>query len=174
MSLVNVIVFVLVLGICNGSNDSVPLRLLLVLNVQGGLGVPNWDRGLEILHAAQLAANRINRDPSILPGHHLELIEVDTGTCIPSFDSKALINFVHQITLKDRNIVGVVGLFCSSVAQLILPLAGQKEFSLPQISGSASPVLRNQEKYPYLWHIRISGTGEVSVSLLHILKPCTG
>jgi len=153
MNLVKTVLFILVFGICNGSSDSVPLRLLLVLNVQGGPGVPKWDRGLEILPAAQLAANMINRDPSILPGHHLELIQVDTGTCIPSFDSKALINFVHQITLKDRNIVGVVGLFCSSVAQLILPLAGHTEFSLLQISGSASPVLRNQEKYPYLWHM---------------------
>jgi len=174
MKSVSILLFLLVAGHGIISCDSIVLQLLVVLNVQGGPGVPKWDRGLEILPAAQLAANMINRDPSILPGHHLELIQVDTGTCIPSFDSKALINFVHQITLKDRNIVGVVGLFCSSVAQLILPLAGQKEFSLPQISGSASPVLRNLEKYPYLWHIRISGTGEVSVSLLHILKPCTG
>ena len=148
-----IVLFLLVVGTCKGSSDAIALRLLVVLNVQGGPGVPNWDRGLEILPAAQQAADRINGDPSILHGHHLELIQVDTGTCIPNFDSKALINFVQQITLRDQNIVGVVGLFCSSVAQLILPLTGHGGFSLLQISGSASPVLHNEEKYPYLWHM---------------------
>ena len=148
-----VLLFLLVVGVISCHGDSITFQLLVVLNVQGGPGVPNWDRGLEILPAAQQAADRVNGNPSILHGHHLELIQVDTGTCIPNFDSKALINFVQQITLKDRNIVGVVGLFCSSVAQLILPLVGHRGFSLLQISGSASPVLHNQEKYPYLWHM---------------------
>ena len=127
----------------------------VILNVQGGPEVPRWDRGLEILPAAQLAVDKINRDPNILPGYQLELIQVDTGTCTHSFQfhSEGLINFVHQITQEKNHIVGVVGLFCTSVAQLLSPLAGHQGISLLHISGSTSPVLHNQEKYPYLWHM---------------------
>ena len=126
-----------------------------MLNVQGGPEVPWWDRGLEILPAAQLAVDKINGDPSILPGYQLELIQVDTGTCTHSFQfhSEWLINFVHQITREENHIVGVVGLFCTSVVQLLSQLAGHQGMSLLHISGSTSPALRNQEKYPYLWHM---------------------
>ena len=144
----NVLLFLLIVGTCRGSSNESVLQLLVVLNVQGGPGVPRWDRGLEILQAAQLVVDKINGDPSILPGYHLELVQVDTGTCTHSFHSEGLINFVHQITQEKNHIIGVVGLFCTSVAQLLSPLAGHQGISLLQISGSASPVLRNQEKYP--------------------------
>ena len=80
---------------------------------------------------------------------------MDTGTCTHSsqFNSEGLINFVHQITQEENHIVGVVGLFHTSVAQLLSQLAGHQGISLLQISGSASYALRNQEKFPYLWHM---------------------
>ena len=42
---------------------------------------PRWDRGLELLPAAQLAVDRINQDFTILPGYNLELTELDAGIC---------------------------------------------------------------------------------------------
>ena len=106
-----------------------------------------------------------NGDPSILAGYNLELIQVDTGKCTHNFHSEGLINFVHQITLEGNHIVGVVGLFCISVAQLLSPLAGHQGVGLLQISGSASPVLRNQERHPYLWHMVPSSAVYVDVVL---------
>ena len=161
MKLVSVFLFLLVTGICKGHSNVSVLQLLVVLNVQGGHGAPRWDRGTEILPAAQLAVERINEDLSFLPEYRLELVPVDTGTCTSDFNSEALINFIHGITQEEQHIVGVVGLFCTSVAELISPLAGHRGISLLQIAGSASPVLRNQEKYPYLWHMTPSSTAYV-------------
>ena len=165
MKLEKVLLFLLVAKTCRGSSDGSVLQLLVVVNVQGGPGVPRWDRGLEILPAAQLVVDKINRDPSILTGHQLALIQVDTGTCTYNFHSEGLINFVHQITQEENHIVGVVGLFCTSVTQLLSPLAGYQGISLLQISGSASPILRNQEKYPYLWHMIPSSAAYVDAVL---------
>ena len=161
MKLVSVFLFLLITGICKGHSNVSVLQLLVVLNVQGGHGAPRWDRGTEILPAAQLAVERINEDLSFLPEYHLELVPVDTGTCTNDFKSEALINFIHGITQEEQHVVGVVGLFCTSVAQLISPLAGHRGISLLQIVGSASPVLRNNEKYPYLWHMTPSSTAYV-------------
>ena len=154
MKIESILLCLMIVGASNGSGNSSVLRLLIALNVQGGPEVPRWDRGLEILPAAQLAVDKVNGDPSILPGYQLEPIQVDTGTCRTNgFQSEALINFFHQIVQEESHIVGAVGLFCTGVTQLLSPLAGHQGISLVQISGSASPLLRNQERYPYLWHI---------------------
>ena len=154
MKIKSILLCLMIVGASNGSGNSSVLRLLIALNVQGGPEVPRWDRGLEILPAAQLAVDKVNGDPSILPGYQLEPIQVDTGTCRTNgFQSEALINFFHQIVQEESHIVGAVGLFCTGVTQLLSPLAGHQGISLVQISGSASPLLRNQERYPYLWHI---------------------
>ena len=161
----NLFLFLLIVETCRGRGNRSVLQLLVVLNVEGGPEVPRWDRGLEILPAAQLAVDKINGDPSILPGYNLELIQVDTGKCTHNFHSEGLINFVRQITQEENHIVGVVGLFCTSVAQLLSPLAGHQGISLLQISGSASPVLRNQERHPYLWHMVPSSAAYIDAVL---------
>ena len=154
MKIESILLCLMIVGASNGSGNSNVLRLLIALNVQGGPEVPRWDRGLEILPAAHLAVDKVNGDPSILPGYQLEPIQVDTGTCRTNgFQSEALINFFHQIVQEESHIVGAVGLFCTGVTQLLSPLAGHQGISLVQISGSASPLLRNQERYPYLWHM---------------------
>ena len=154
MKIKSILLCLMIVGASNGSGNSSVLRLLIALNVQGGPEVPRWDRGLEILPAAHLAVDKVNGDPSILPGYQLEPIQVDTGTCRTNgFQSEALINFFHQIVQEESHIVGAVGLFCTGVTQLLSPLAGHQGISLVQISGSASPLLRNQERYPYLWHM---------------------
>ena len=160
-----ILLFLLILGTCRGSSNESVLQLLVVLNVQGGPEVPRWDRGLEILPAAQMAVEKINGDHSILPGYQLELVQVDTGTCTHNFHSEGLINFVHQITQEENHIVGVVGLFCTTVTQLLSPLAGHQGINLLHISGSASPALHNQEKFPYLWHMIPSSTAYVDAVL---------
>jgi len=98
MKLVSVLLFLLITGICQGHSSAGVLQVLVVLNIQGGHGVPRWDRGIEILRAAQLAVERINEDLNFLPEYHLELVPVDTGTCTNNFNVEALVNFLHRIT----------------------------------------------------------------------------
>ena len=166
MKIRNILLFLVIVGTSNCSGNGSVLRLLIALNVQGGPEEPRWDQGLEILPAAQVAVDKVNGDPSILPGYQLELIQVDTGPChTHSFQSEGLINFFHQLVQEENHIVGVVGLFCTSVAQLLSPLAGHQGISLAQISGSVSPVLHNQERYPYLWHMIPSSAAYVDTVL---------
>ena len=54
------------------------LQNLVMLNQKTHQENSAWTRGLEILPAAQVAVDRINQDPTILPGYNLELTELDT------------------------------------------------------------------------------------------------
>ena len=63
-------------------------------------------------------------------------------------------NFVRHVTSGDLNIVGVVGLVCSTVTQAISPLAGRPGIDLLQISaGATSPVFSSKEEYPRLYRL---------------------
>ena len=67
------------------ATNTTTLRLLVMLNLrtpqEDSAWTPRWNRRLELLPAAQLAVERINQDPTILPGYNLELTEQDNGTC---------------------------------------------------------------------------------------------
>ena len=103
------------------------LRLLVILNLktcqQDSAWTPRWNRGLELLPAAQLAVERINQDPTILPGYNLELTELDTGTCDQGYPSDALFQFVNEITQEEQTLVGVVGAFCITLAKPVALVA---------------------------------------------------
>ena len=81
MKLVSVFLFLLIPGICKGQSSAGVLQLLVVLNVQGGHGVPRWGRGIEILRAAQLAVERINEEAS--QGHRQNFEGVSFSTKVP-------------------------------------------------------------------------------------------
>ena len=91
-----------------------------------------WDKGLEQIPMARIARDEINQREDILQGYELELIEASSDACQYSVSSKALVNFVQNaIGLNgDSNVIGVVGLACSSVTANISPVAGRKEVSL--------------------------------------------
>ena len=76
------------------ATNTTTLRLLVMLNLrthqEDSAWTPRWNRGLELLPAAQLAVERINQDPTILPGYNLELTELDTGNCDQGYPSDAL------------------------------------------------------------------------------------
>ena len=76
--------------------NTTTLRLLVMLNLgtrhEDSVWTPRWDRGLELLPAAQLAVDRINQDPTILPGPYI-ITEMDTGACDHGYPSDALFEF---------------------------------------------------------------------------------
>ena len=107
-----------------------------------------------LLTAAQLAVDKINMRNDILPGYNLELIPAKAETCNQNLVTEALGNFVRHVTDRYCNIVGVVGLLCSTVTQAVSPLAGRPEIDLLQISaGATSPVFTNEKEYPRLYRM---------------------
>ena len=114
---------------------------------------PPCHRGEELISAAQLAVDRINMRDDILRNYKLELVPANTETCSQSLVTEALGNCVRHVT-GDLNIVGVVGLVCSTVTQAVSPLAGRPGIGLLQISaGAISPVFSSEEEYPHLYRM---------------------
>ena len=139
------------------ATNTTTLRLLVMLNLkthqEDNAWTPRWDRGLELLPAAQVAVDRINQDPTILPGYNLELTELDTGTCDHGYPSDALFQFVNEITQEEQHLVGVVGAFCTTLAKAVALVAERSGTNLLQILGSPSPALHDRVRYPHLFHI---------------------
>ena len=154
--------WMVVLGICylNFSNAQVELPTLSLLTLvplpepEGISPRPLYHGGEELISAAQLAVEKINMRNDILPGYRLELVPANTETCNQSLVTEAPVNFVRHVTSGDLNIVGVVGLVCSTVTQAISPLAGRPGIDLLQISaGATSPVFSSKEEYPRLYRM---------------------
>ena len=86
--------------LCNKFNHT--STLIVMLNIKSHLTwIQRRNRGLELLPAAQVAVERINQDPTILPGYNLELTELDTGTCDQGYPSDALFQFVSEIAQEE-------------------------------------------------------------------------
>ena len=141
------------------ATNTTTLQLLVMLNLrthqEDSAWTPRWDRGLELLLAigAQLAVDRINQDPTILPGYNLELTELDTGTCDQGYPSDALFQFVNEVTQEEQQLVGVVGAFCTTLAKAVALVAERSGTNLLQILVSPSPALHDRVQYPHLFHI---------------------
>ena len=154
------------------ATNTTTLRLLVMLNLrthqEDSAWTPRWDRGLELLPAAQVAVERINQDPTILPRYNLELTELDTGTCDQGYPSGALFQFVSEIAQEKQTLVGVVGAFCTTLAKAVALVAERSGTNLLQILISPSPALHDRVRYPHLFHIIPSSVvyGEAVCSLV--------
>ena len=152
----------LLLGICSlvfaSAQAEIPtLSLLTLVPLAEPAGLssgPHYHGGEELISAAQLAVEKINMRNDILPGYRLEIVLANTETCNQSLVTEAPVNFVRHVTSGDLNIVGVVGLVCSTVTRAISPLAGRPGIDLLQISaGATSPVFSSKEEYPRLYQM---------------------
>ena len=148
---------ILVLAVCYpvfAAQAGIPTVHLLALVPPGLSPRPPYHGGEELISAAQLAVEKINMRNDILPGYRLELVPANAETCNQSLVTEAPVNFVRHVTSGDLNIVGVVGLVCSTVTQAISPLAGRPGIDLLQISaGATSPVFSSKEEYPRLYRM---------------------
>ena len=169
--------FLILFVICypvSAENESQPqlptLHLLAMVPLPETRLFPYHREDWEILSAAELAVDKINRRDDILPGYRLELIPVNTETCNQSLVTEAPVNFVRQyVTGGDLSIVGVVGLVCSTVTQAISPLTGRPEIDLLQISaGAISPLFASEKEYPLLYRMISSSAvyNDVVLSLM--------
>ena len=151
MQLLLLLTFCCTLIAGNGKEAETPtLRLLVLVPHQ-----PPYQEGV-LRAAAQLAVDKINMKDDILAGYNLELVRANAETCNQRLVTEALGNFVRSVTDRDLNIVGVVGLLCSTVTQAVSPLAipERPEVDLLQISaGATSPVFTNVKEYPRLYRM---------------------
>jgi hypothetical protein len=140
------------------SNDKLQILIMLPLSPIAAdrdhhrTEVEQWDRGLEILPGAQIAVEAINKDPHLLPGYELEIVEKSVDPCIPLEVHSNLNAFVPFAKGSlQNNTIAVLGLFCDRLLRILSPLAGRDEYGLFQLSGTASPLVRgNRERYTHL------------------------
>ena len=147
-------------GVYAESGEIPTLHLLALVPLRETAGLPSQpphNRGEDMIAAAELAVNKINLRDDILPHYRLELVPTNAELCGQNLAADALGNFVRHVTGGDLNIVGVVGLVCSTVTQAVSPLAGRPEIDLLQISaGATSPVFTSEEEYPRLYRMMSS------------------
>ncbi|KAL4235040.1 hypothetical protein ACF0H5_006678 [Mactra antiquata] len=99
-----------------------------------------------LVQGGQVALDLINKDPGILPEHHLELI-VSNSECLPDVSMKA---FIKYITNTSVPIAGILGPGCSDEAEPIAALS--RHFNMLVVSyGAEASSLSDRTKYPYFF-----------------------
>ena len=107
-----------------------------------------WDRGLDLIPAGHLAADQVNNRTDILPGFDLKLIDIDSEACGIDAISKGTANVYRELVNPEYRecIVGVIGLFCSPVTNVISPIVNHPNIGgLVHIAASTSPIHRGCE-----------------------------
>ena len=108
---------------------------------------PSWAGGPALIPAAQLAAELINNDSTILPGYHLNVIPVDSGC---QLISTLFINFIEKLIYSQNEhetTVGIVGPGCSEATIALAPIILKDELNLMQISIATTPLINDNPVY---------------------------
>ena len=145
---------ILVLLFC-GLLQSKSERVLYLLNVQpypDNRIFAGWDKGFELIPAGHLAIKQINNRSDILPGYRLELIDIESEACGISIINTGYVNFYRHLVQPNSLVVGVVGLFCSTVTAAISPVVNHPQIDHVQITASTSPLFQDISAYPRLFH----------------------
>ena len=147
------------------------LRLLNVQPYPDDGVFAGFDRGLDLVPAAHLAAEEINNRSDILAGFNLEIVDIDSEACGREIITKGLINFYKELVSQDpsRCIVGVMGFVCSSVTNVLVPIISHQNIGYVILANSVSPAHRNNIKeYPNLFHTISSSSvhNEALISLM--------
>ena len=141
-------------------DDRKQLHLLNILPFPDGRPDSGWDRALELMPAAQLAADQINNASDLLPGYKINLTVIDSEACGHTTIVKGLVNTYKAVldSRKPYNVVGLTGLFCSSVTNVVAPLFSYPNITYLQLAGSTTPAHRDIDRYPWLVHLISSST----------------
>ena len=121
-----------------------PLHLLVILPLDSSTApgaTDSWERGTQLLAAAERAVESINRNTSILQGYKLE---VNSVSCAPQHTTAATLPGLLNATLQHSSVLAAVGMFCPNSARLIVKLARQADkerLTFPIFIGSPSPAI---------------------------------
>ena len=131
--------------------EAAVLRLLTIVPFPSNDSTAGWSQGLELVPAGLLALKHINSTPYFLNGHTLELIVKEGEGCGTTVIVDDIYSLFQELSTPYTNVVGVVGLPCSTATGAVSKLAGHLGINLIQISGSMSPVLQDRTTYPRLY-----------------------
>ena len=152
-------------------DDLVELDLLNIMPFPDSRPDAGWDRAFELIPAAQIAQEQINNASNLLQGYKLELITVQSEPCGISSISDGLVNTFEKILDPKRslNVVGLSGLFCSSVTNTLSPLFSIPSVTYLQVAGSTTPEHRNSTNFPWLVHL-ISSSSVFNDAVLGMME----
>uniref|UniRef100_A0A1X7V2H3 G-protein coupled receptors family 3 profile domain-containing protein n=1 Tax=Amphimedon queenslandica TaxID=400682 RepID=A0A1X7V2H3_AMPQE len=124
-----------------------------------------WDTGPDMLAAGRVAVQEINNRTDILTNYTLEMIEGRHEACGLTEANLGIKELASKgIGRENGSVVAVLGLFCSTSAQHIAPVAGRA--GLIQLSAANSPLFsRDLEKFPHLWRILVSAKAYTDMML---------
>ena len=148
--------------------------VLQLLNVQpypdDGI-FAGFDRGLDLIPAAHLAAQEINNRSDILAGYDLQVVDIDSEACGRGTITKGLVNFYRELVRQNPTqcIVGVMGFVCSSVTNVLAPIIGHQNIGYVTLANSVSPAHRNIVEYPNLFHT-ISSSSVHNIVLISLMQ----
>ena len=148
------------------------LRLLNVQPYPDDGVFAGFDRGLDLVPAAHLAAKEINNRSDILAGFNLEIVDIDSEAYGREIITKGLVNFYKELVSQDpsRCIVGVMGFVCSSVTNVLVPIISHQSIGYVILANSVSPAHRNNIKeYPNLFHT-ISSSSVINEALISLMQ----
>lgn len=121
------------------------LHIVLVLPLNSSLDDASaWERGPQLLTAAQSEVERLNTDPTILSNNILEIKLVNSRTCLHMHSVSAIPDFVEATIYSDPHLnktIAALGMFCPGTAKLITDLVSNRLsiFNFPLVIGSLSP-----------------------------------
>ena len=123
------------------------LHIVLILPLRNGGNITQeqacvsnaWERGDELLAAAERAVESINQDPNILQGYRVELRVVNSDSCYQA--ESMLPSFVETSIYRNHDVISTVGMFCPGSAQVVTSLIQTRPNRLhsPFIVGSTAP-----------------------------------
>lgn len=136
---------------------------------------PNWERGEELMSAAEIAVNEISDSQSVLNNtYQLNIVPIEVKQCNPFINIEA---FAEKFVSKgSRNkTIAIVGYFCENIIRYLSPLVGHDWFGVIQIS-AMPPIITNAQntgdkQVPHFYHILPSPLvlAEVAAMLIHRL-----
>ena len=136
-------------GAVSLSPDDKPVLNILGLFPYYGT-TPIWEIGYLVIPAAQVAVDRVNQDPSLLPNYNFSMIMM-SGGCYEYTDSAVSMG----IALLTNDFVGIVGAPCTPSSILVSNISNY--VSINQITYAAEfPDLSDTFLYPYLFRTSIS------------------
>ena len=170
--LVTTVTLSLKTGLCSERLNCTVLQLLNVQPYPDDGVFAGFDRGLDLVPAAHLAAEEINNRSDILAGFNLEIVDIDSEACGREIITKGLVNFYKELVSQDpsRCIVGVMGFVCSSVTNVLVPIISHQNIGYVILANSVSPAHRNNIKeYPNLFHT-ISSSSVINEALISLMQ----
>ena len=143
------------------SNGEQVCKTLYLLNIvpvlNSRMGPESWDEGYEVIPAGHVAVRHINDGVDILNDFKLEMFDIESEPCGVSPATEGLVNFYDNLTnlynkRRSHCIVGIVGLYCSSMTQVIAPLVSLPQADYVTVAASTASNHRDTKQYPQLFH----------------------